>query len=167
MTAEEITKYLNELNDELRLMNIKGEVSLFGGAVMVLAFNARAATKDVDAIFRPAEEIRKAAAVIAARHGMRDSWLNDGVKGYWASHDEKILFSLPFLTVFIPEPDYMLAMKAIAARAGTDDINDARLLIKLIGLHSPEEVFSIVENYYPRHQIPPRTAYFIEGLFEK
>ena len=36
MTSEEITKYLTELNDELRLMDIKGEVSLYGGAVMCL-----------------------------------------------------------------------------------------------------------------------------------
>ncbi len=41
MTAEEITKYLTELNDELRLMDIKGEVSLFGCAVMCLAFKTR------------------------------------------------------------------------------------------------------------------------------
>lgn len=38
MTAAEITQYLTELDEELRLMDIKGEVSLFGGAVMVLAF---------------------------------------------------------------------------------------------------------------------------------
>jgi hypothetical protein len=51
MTAEEIRTYLTELNEELRLMDIKGEVSLYGGAVMCLAFKARPATKDVDAIF--------------------------------------------------------------------------------------------------------------------
>lgn len=34
MTAEEIKQYLAELNEELRLKDIKGEVSLYGGAVM-------------------------------------------------------------------------------------------------------------------------------------
>jgi len=34
MTAEEITQYLTELNDELRLMDIKGEVSLYGGTII-------------------------------------------------------------------------------------------------------------------------------------
>jgi len=53
MTAEEITQYLTELNDELRLMDIKGEVSLFGGAGRCLVYYARAATKDVSAIFKP------------------------------------------------------------------------------------------------------------------
>jgi hypothetical protein len=32
MTAEEITQYLTELNDELALKDVKGEVALFGGA---------------------------------------------------------------------------------------------------------------------------------------
>lgn len=44
MTADEITKYLTELNNELRLMNIKGEVCLYGGAVMCLVYDARPAT---------------------------------------------------------------------------------------------------------------------------
>lgn len=38
MNAEEFTRYLNELNDELHLMDIKGEVSLYDGAVMCPAF---------------------------------------------------------------------------------------------------------------------------------
>lgn len=166
MTAEEITKYLTELNDELRLMDIKGEVSLYGGAVMVLAFNARAATKDVDAIFQPSTEIRIAAARIAERHNIPDTWLNDGVKGYWAEHKERILFEMPFLIVYIPEPDYMLAMKSIAARSGTEDENDARLLVSILGLSNPDDVFAIVEKYYPKHRVPPKTEYFVEGLFE-
>ena len=58
MTAEEIEKYLRELNDELCAMKIKGEICLYGGAVMCLAFKARPATKDVDAIFEPVREVR-------------------------------------------------------------------------------------------------------------
>lgn len=58
MTANEIEQYLSELNDELALKDIKGELSLFGGSVMVLAFKARIATKDIDAIFFPSSEIR-------------------------------------------------------------------------------------------------------------
>jgi hypothetical protein len=50
MTAEEITQYLAELNDELCALDVKGEVCLYGGAVMCLAFKARPATKDVDAV---------------------------------------------------------------------------------------------------------------------
>ena len=167
MTAEEITKYLGELNDELRLMDIKGEVSPYGGAVMFLVFEARPATKDVDAVFRPTKEIRTAIHLIAERHGLADDWLNDGVKGYVVNHPEKILFDLSNLKVFVPEPDYLLAMKAISARVDTFDQTDVKTLIGKLNLKTPDEVFDIVEKYYPRQQIKPATQYFIEELFER
>lgn len=167
MTAEEITQYLTELNDELRLMDIKGEVSLFGGAVMCLVYDARPATKDVDAIFKPTAEIRKAIVSIAHRHGLNENWFNDAVKGYWVEHKEQVLFDLPNLTVFVPEPDYLLAMKSIAARDASFDRDDVRTLINVLGLTKPEEVFSIIEKYYPKNQIKPATQYFIEEIFEK
>jgi len=167
MTADEITKYLTELNNELRLMNIKGEVSLYGGAVMCLVYDARPATKDVDAVFRPTSEMRTAIAKIAERNHLDESWLNDGVKGYLVAHDQRVLFDLSNLKIFVPEPDYLLAMKAISARADTFDREDVMTLIDILELKAPAEVFSIVEKYYPRQQIKPATQYFIEELFQK
>ena len=167
MTADEITKYLTELNNELRLMNIKGEVSLYGGAVMCLVYDARPATKDVDAVFRPTSEMRTAIAKIAERNHLDESWLNDGVKGYLVTHDQRVLFDLSNLKIFVPEPDYLLAMKAISARADTFDREDVLTLIDILELKAPAEVFSIVEKYYPRQQIKPATQYFIEELFQK
>jgi len=162
MTAEEITKYLTELNEELRLMDIKGEVSLYGGAVMCLVYDARPA-----AIFRPTTEIRKAVSIIADRYDLNENWFNDAVKGYWVEHKETVLFDLPNLTVFVPEPDYLLAMKSIAARDPSYDREDVRTLISVLKLTKPQEVFSIIEKYYPRNRIKPVTQYFIEELFEK
>lgn len=167
MTSEEITKYLTELNDELRLMDIKGEVSLYGGAVMCLVYDARPATKDVDAVFRPTSELRTAIARVAKRNGLDESWLNDGVKGYLVDHKQRVLFDFSNLNIFVPEPDYLLAMKAISARSETFDPADVKTLINLLGLTSPSQVFEIVEKYYPRQQIKPATQHFIEELFQK
>lgn len=167
MTAEEITQYLTELNDELRLMDIKGEVSLFGGAVMCLVYDARPATKDVDAIFRPVKEIRTAISRIAGRHHLSENWINDAVKGIGSNIKERVLFDIPNLTVFVPDPDYLLAMKSIAARDISFDRDDVRKLIDVLNLSSPEEVFSIIEKYYPQNQIKSATQYFIEEIFAK
>lgn len=167
MTAEEITKYLSELNDELAIKDVKGEVALFGGAVMVLGFKTRIATKDVDAIFHPSAEIREAALRIAHRHGIDETWLNDGVKGYVVQHSKNVLFHMPHLTVLLPDADYLLAMKALAARSDTEDESDLRFLIDHMALKSPDEVFAIIEKYYPKQQIPPRTQYFVEGIFDQ
>lgn len=165
MTGEEITKYLDQLNDELSLANIKGEISIHG-AVMCLVYDARPATKDVDAIFKPSSEIRVLVKRIAERHGLPADWLNDGLKGYLVSHPRRILFDLSNLKVFVPEPDYMLAMKAMSARADTYDQTDVRILIDVLGLKAPVDVFAILEKYYPQQQIKPATQYFIEELFE-
>jgi hypothetical protein len=167
MTAEEIRHYLTELNDELRQMDVKGEVSIYGGAVMCLVYESRPATKDVDAVFRPTSEIRRATNLIAERHGLPPDWLNDGVKGYLVDHEQRIFIDLPNLKVFVPEPDYLLAMKTLSARADTFDKADVKLLIEQLALQTPEDVFTIVEKYYPRQQIRPATQYFIEELFGK
>ena len=167
MKAEEIKQYLAELNDELRDMDVKGEVCLYGGAVMCLVFDARPATKDVDAVFRPTQQIRQAAERIAQAHNLRGDWLNDAVKGFVVPHAQRVLFDFSHLKVYVPEPDYLLAMKAMAARVDETDRKDAELLIQSLELKSPDEVFAIVEKYYPRRQIKPATQFFIEEMFSQ
>ncbi len=71
MTASEIEQYLLELNDELALQEVKGEICLYGGAVMCLAFKARPATKVVDAIFEPVREIRRAAMKVGEKNSLK------------------------------------------------------------------------------------------------
>jgi methylmalonyl-CoA mutase cobalamin-binding subunit len=53
LTREAIVDALSALSEELGKKGVIGELCLFGGTVMVLAFNARLSTKDVDAIFHP------------------------------------------------------------------------------------------------------------------
>lgn len=148
-------------------MDAQGEVCLYGGAVMCLVFDARPNTKDVDAVFKPTEQMRQAVKSVAAAHDLREDWLNDAIKGYVVPHPQRILFDFPALKVYVPEPDYLLAMKTLAARVETSDKDDILLLINRLGLKLPEEVFAILEHYYPRGQIKPATQFFIEELFEQ
>lgn len=166
MSPEEIKKYLGMLNEELGRLAAKGEICLYGGAVMCLLYQARPSTKDIDAVFQPTKEIREAARRIAVEEGLREDWLNDGVKGFVTDHAQRIYLDLPNLKVFVPEPDYLLAMKTLAARVDATDKEDVRILIQKLQIKSPEEVFSIVEKYYPKNQIRPATKFFIEELFQ-
>ncbi len=72
MTKGQIKKYLKMLNDKLADTGIKGEICLYGGAAMCLAFNARQATKDVDAVFEPADKVRQAALILAKERGLKE-----------------------------------------------------------------------------------------------
>src|SRR5436853_3215937 len=63
----------------------KVELVIVGGAQMVLAYDARPATRDVDvAIVDPdaAGFTRSLAATVASEFGWPEDWLNDGAKGY-------------------------------------------------------------------------------------
>ena len=59
LTRETILRALHNLSDELGKRGVTGELCLFGGTVMVLAFTARLTTKDVDALFQPTQLIRE------------------------------------------------------------------------------------------------------------
>lgn len=166
MTSEEIEKYLSEINDELAAKNVIGEICIYGGAAMCLAFKARPATKDVDAIFEPVKIVRGAIYKIAEKYNLNQDWLNLAVKIFVVEHEKEILFDFPNLKVFIPTADYLLAMKVLAMRAESFDAADVEFLIQRLGLKTIEDVLKIVADYYPKKEIKPETAFQLEEIFE-
>lgn len=160
-----ILKLLRALAVELAKAGVVGEVMLCGGAVMCLVFQARKATKDVDAVFAPAGAIRKAARAVAEKLDAPPDWLNDAAKGFFGiDPPADAVLDLPSLRVYAPRADYLLAMKCTAARFDTHDKDDAVFLIRHLGLREPEDVFALVEKYYPRREIPPKTRFLVEEL---
>jgi len=175
LTRETILRGLQALSDELGKQGITGEICLFGGTVMVLAFTARLTTKDVDALFQPTQTIRELARRIADEQHLPADWLNDGVKGFVSTRHETTPGNLPqfaHLRLTMPVPEYLLAMKCMAARIGgtTDepsDVVDIIFLIRHLKLKSAREVLDLVGQYYPASRIPVKTQYLVEGLFEE
>jgi hypothetical protein len=173
MTREAILKALQALSEELARRNTTGELCLFGGTVMVLAFAARPSTKDVDAIFQPTQVIREAAQHIAASNQLPEAWLNDAAKGFVSARHETTTGSLPqfpHLRLTMPTPEYLLAMKCMASRIGSvageaDDVTDILFLIRHLKLTTATAVMDIVAAYYPKSQIPVKAQYLVEGLF--
>ncbi len=165
-SKSEIETYLFQVNEELIQMDVKGELYIYGGSVMCLVYSARPSTKDVDAIFEPSNIIRRAISNVAVINGINENWLNDGVKGYVVHHPREILFNWSNLNVYVPDPDYLLAMKTLAARIDGTDKEDIQFLIKELSISTPDEVFEVLEKYYPRKQIKPATQFFVEELFE-
>lgn len=164
MDVKDIEQALVDLNAELKAQSTKGEVCLYGGAVMCLVYQARPATRDVDAIFEPTQKIREAARRVAERRGLEAAWLNDAVKGFVVDHPRKVLYDLSNLKVYVPDPEYLLAMKCLAARVDATDREDVRFLLKRLGIREPERVFAIISAYYPHEQVKPATRFFVEEL---
>jgi hypothetical protein len=175
LTREQILAALRALSEELGKKNVTGEICLFGGTVMVLAFTARLTTKDVDALFQPAQTIRELARHVAEEQHLPAGWLNDGVKGFVSARHETTAGNLPqfpHLRLTMPVPEYLLAMKCMAARVGAtsdepSDVADIVFLIRHLKLQSAQAVLDLVGQYYPANRIPVKTQYLVEGLFDE
>ena len=167
LSAAEMRRAFGLLDEELGGAGIKGELYLVGGAVMCLAYGARASTKDVDALFRPARELREAAARVAGRAGLAPDWLNDAVKGYMSERAEyRPWLELPHLRVMLAQPEYLLAMKCLAFRIGPEfhDEDDIRFLLRLLDVKAYQRALDIVTRYYPPERIPQKTLYALHEL---
>lgn len=138
---------------------------------MVLAFDARESTRDVDGIFVPKEDVTASARQVAEEFGFEPDWLNDGVKGFVSDESEFTSDGMPIysnLRIMRPTTEYLLAMKCLASRAagiGTDgDRADIITLLKLTGKTDATEVCDLVVRYYKESLLPPRVRFYIEEL---
>jgi hypothetical protein len=171
LTRETILKALSTLNEKLQEQGVIGEICLFGGTAMVLAFNARLSTKDVDAVFEPPEVFRRRAREIAQELNLAPDWLNDGVKGYVSDAPKYPCEGLPemsHLRIIRPTAEYLLAMKCMASRVPSymtrGDKADIVFLLDKLCLKDTESVFKVVEKFYPPERILPRTHFMIQEL---
>jgi hypothetical protein len=170
LTQSDIRRLFDLLNEELRQSGTQAELFLAGGAVMCLAYAARPSTQDVDALFRPPAEVRKAAARVAIKAGIDANWLNDGVKGFLSPHGEFVRFlELDHLRVMVAQPEYLLAMKCLAMRIGAEfhDEDDVRYLLRLLDIREYQSAVDVIKKYYPFESFPQKTLYALSELLPK
>jgi hypothetical protein len=55
-------------------------------------------------------------------------------------------------------------MKCVSARFDSHDLDDAKFLLRHLEIKTPDQAFRIIEQYYPRHVIPPKTQFLLEEL---
>lgn len=166
LDREHLLALLGDLAAELHARGIRGEMFVVGGAAMALAYRARRATKDVDAVFEPKIAVYEAARRVAQARGLDGDWLNDAVKGFLPGPDPgaSVLFEQPGLAVRVASPRYLLVMKVLAARVERDE-DDICRLFELCGLQTAREGLDLVVATYPSALIQPRVQYLLEELF--
>jgi hypothetical protein len=170
LAAKDIRRLFDLLNTELKKAGVRGELFVAGGAVMCLAYEARPATRDIDAFFRPARQVREAAAKVALQVGIEANWLNDAVKGFMGDRGEFERFlELDHLQVMLAQPEYLLAMKCLAMRIGEEfhDEDDIRYLLRHLDIRTYEAAVEIITRYYPLEQFPQKTLYALEELLRR
>ena len=155
------------------------EIAVYGGAALMLTYDWRIATRDVDAVFEADKSsVRRLAAVVAEERGWDADWLNDGVKGFLSLHDpvSKALLGTfpsedaPGLRVFTANPAYLFAMKCRAMRIGgieaSSDVADIKALAQELKITQPTEALDVIAAFYPKSIIEPKTQYGIEEILQ-
>lgn len=164
MDREGILGALEELASVLHERGIDGEMYLVGGAAIALAYDARRATRDVDAVFEPKTEIYAAAAEVGRRRGLPPAWLNDAVKGFLAGDDPEAapVLERPGLRCLAASPRMLLALKVLAHRVGEDE-DDLRLLARECGLTTAKEVLAVAEEVFG-YRLDAAARFFVEEV---
>ncbi len=166
---------LERLSEHLARIGERGEICIVGGACMVLAFKARIATKDVDVMTFAPERILREAFRVGQEMNLPPDWFNGAARLYASrKRHETRAFNVQFsnLSIVIPTPEYMLAMKCLASRAASvagaaDDGADIKFLVRHLGLKSVEEALQIVSQFYPLERLPAVAPALLDAVFNE
>lgn len=159
------------------------DIAVYGESCLLLAGNIRDVTRDVEAVFL-SERSRgyELADLVGRRLGLPDDWLNQVVKSVAPPKGNPQPNLLPFgeypgngqigLRVYLPTPEYMLAMKLLANRLDDPeglarDRRDLYFLMDITGLVTAERLAELVTLCYP--QVPginARIAAKIEDIVQ-
>ena len=161
-----IEEAFRRLGDRLARRGVVADVYVFGGAAMALAYDARRATRDIDAVFQPHGVVLDEARAVAEELGLPAWWLNEQASSYVAAAGDPAaprVFDHPGLRVAAASPEHLLAMKVLAARRR--DAEDIRFLVRHLGLSSAEDVLAVCAEVFPDEEIPGRARLVLDDVF--
>ncbi|HUJ07314.1 MAG TPA: DUF6036 family nucleotidyltransferase [Streptosporangiaceae bacterium] len=161
-----IERAFRRLGERLASRGLVGDVYVFGGAAMALAYDARRATRDIDAVFKPHGAVLEEARAVAAELGLPSWWLNEQASAYVApggDPDAAHVFDHPGLRVAAASPEHLLAMKVLAARRR--DADDIRVLVKHLELAGAGAVLDLCAEVFPDEEVPARARLVLEDVF--
>ena len=138
-TRNNIDHYLYEVAKIYKKANRAfpdAEIILIGGASVLLNYNFRDMTTDLDAILRASLSMKDAIKMVADNNGLESDWINEDFK-HTKSYSPKIVQYSKFykkfcgcLTVRTITDEYLLAMKLCSARNYKKDLSDIIGILK-------------------------------------
>ena len=166
LSKKMIQTLFEDLNNELAILDTKADLFVIGGTAMVMAYDARPSTKDIDGIWQPSEPIRKIIKLLSEKYDIDADWLNDAAKGLMPNvQDENpvVIFDGSYISVSAPSPQYLLATKILASRLDRDEV-DIELLVKLCEITNVDQCIAIVDKYYPGRPLQARSKFMVEVI---
>lgn len=161
-----IENAFRRLGERLAKLGVVADIYVFGGAAMALAYDARRATRDIDAVFQPHGVVLQEAYAVADELGLPRWWLNEQASVYVApggDPEAPRVFDHQGLRVSAASPEHLLAMKVLAARRR--DAEDIRFLVNHLGMTSVEQVLAVCAEVFADEEVPDRARLVLEDIF--
>jgi len=166
LSRQQLQGALERLAHHLQRRGVHGELYLFGGGAMVLAYNTREATMDLDtAIRRQHGAVLAEARVVAEELGLPFWWLNEQATSYLPAGQDveaTVVMERPGLTVLAASPRHLLALKVRAARQS--DVADIVVLARLVGATSAEEAEDVATAVFGGEPLSERSRAVLADL---
>ena len=141
---------------------------------MVLGFDFRRATQDVDSLITQGHgQVMQAAQEVERELRLPPNWLNGQATVYLSRHSDFSLFKMypsegQFgLRVLLAKPEYVLAMKLFSFRLHGSDVEDIKYLAHHLKRTSADELLSLLKHYYPNEHITPEREVQVRELARK
>lgn len=177
-----IDRYLYEVakayKKQNRQVNAEAEIIIVGGAAMLLNYNFRDTTTDIDALIRATSSFKDIVNSVGDAFGLPNGWINsDFVKTI--SYSPKIVEHSKYyktfcnvLSVRTIEAEYLIAMKLISSRSYKKDMSD---IVGIIKEHQEmgkpitfEKIdYAMQELYGGWNDISQETVNYIKNVLQK
>ena len=132
-TRDNLDKFLNELAKQFKKINGKNasaELILIGGAAVLVNYNFRNMTTDVDAIVNTTASLKEAINIVGDKYSLPNFWLNSEFT-HTRSYSPKLIEVSKYYKTFsnvisvrTVAGEYLIAMKLISGRQYKNDISD-------------------------------------------
>lgn len=175
LNREIIRQALVRLGEKASANGIELTICVYGGSAMLLAYDNREISRDVDATIHPTEAGLRLAREVGDELGLHRDWLNDDVKAFIAEREEKRtlpdLKEIPGVKIQVATAAYLLAMKALACREPLPghnvDADDLRFLVRKMQIRSVAEVEECVRRFYDDRCLPERNQAVVRRIIEE
>jgi hypothetical protein len=180
-TKENLERCLKELAKEFRKKNgtkIPAEITIIGGASILLNYGFREMTYDIDAIIKSSSVMKEAINTVGDRLNLPTGWINTDFINTSSYTPKLIEFSKYYKTfsnilhIRTIASEYLVAMKLRAGRQYKNDFSDViGILIEQDRLGDTltfDRVKNAIIELYGSYDVIPETSrLFIESIFEK
>lgn len=166
MNSKQIEQSLGFLGQKLAEMQVSAAIILLGGALMVTQIGNRKSTQDIDIVIATNDPatylaVLQAAELVAKEKRLSPTWLNDDVAivvdQIGKPRAPKLWKTFSNLTVYVPEFEYILALKLFSGRPQDDQ--DIKALARRLQVRSKEQAWTLVHSYISGIQLDMRRGY--------